>query len=665
MAAMEPTRLTLAPLDLRPTVLRLLGAIVGLEFVPGYSALYLIDEGSGQVLVDSSGNGYNGTLGSTAGVDAATDPVRVPGGGVLLGTGQYAVIPRTTTTRPAMSAFVSVACRAGTTAFSKFQAGAGKREWTIRVAGNDLHVLVSDNGTYSTHYKDYTVADVLTAEYHTVGFTFIAGVLTLYLDGVPQTPTAIAADHPITTVFGSTAPMVIGGEYEAGGPINTMSGGGVAAAIVYDSAALAPTQALQVHTYLKSIVASRGIVPPQIKFTWTPPGIAIRDIGGRFVVSPSFSAFRLAEGKAYYVDKAAGSDADTGLSADHALATVGAALAKADIDTLYIMSGVYDAAETVGTSIPRPLNMIGVGTVALGCHETPENLSWLKTAGKTNVYECTEASAISRIFDSTVPNATSGDWSMLALQTSTANVDANAGSYYVDGTTLYVHTHDHRTPDAGVYIFLAGLRCLNNDLGMNMYVENITFLGGDAPVYLANHAASLIPSAAMVRCTAKYSYGSGFTVLGASTFFEECVAASNRLDGFNYHISNTKVCYSYEAGCIGRDNGLGETSDSDQGSSTHDGGAIVRVNGEYCRNAGQNIADVTAGTRSWNLGCYAHDSTGANDINFDALAGCAMWLHRCVSAGSATDLNVAAAATAYIRDTALPAQVVAGSVNDY
>lgn len=39
------------------------------RLVPGASAIYLFNEGAGQVLTDYSGNGYHGTLGSTTGDD--------------------------------------------------------------------------------------------------------------------------------------------------------------------------------------------------------------------------------------------------------------------------------------------------------------------------------------------------------------------------------------------------------------------------------------------------------------------------------------------------------------------------------------------------------------------------------------------------------------------
>lgn len=57
----------------------------------GLVALYLFNEGSGQVLTDYSGNGYHGTLGSTAG-DDTNDPTWT-GQGLAFATDDYVTIP--------------------------------------------------------------------------------------------------------------------------------------------------------------------------------------------------------------------------------------------------------------------------------------------------------------------------------------------------------------------------------------------------------------------------------------------------------------------------------------------------------------------------------------------------------------------------------------------
>lgn len=61
------------------------------RIVPGASAIYLFDEGSGQVLTDYSGNNRNGTLGSTPGADT-NDPAWQTYG-LSFATDDYATLP--------------------------------------------------------------------------------------------------------------------------------------------------------------------------------------------------------------------------------------------------------------------------------------------------------------------------------------------------------------------------------------------------------------------------------------------------------------------------------------------------------------------------------------------------------------------------------------------
>ena len=68
------------------------------------------------------------------------------------------------------------------------------------------------------------------------------------------------------------------------------------------------------------------------------------------------------------------------------------------------------------------------------------------------------------------------------------------------------------------------------------------------------------------------------------------------------------------------------------------------------RNRGRNVHDIANSTQSWNLGVYAHNSTsGVYSANFAAgySAGetTQMWLERCVSRGSTTDLETTTGAT--------------------
>lgn len=78
----------------------------------------------------------------------------------------------------------------------------------------------------------------------------------------------------------------------------------------------------------------------------------------------------------------------------------------------------------------------------------------------------------------------------------------------------------------------------------------------------------------------------------------------------------------------------------------HDGGYIIRVNGEYHHNSGPNVIDVNEGAQSWCVGVSAHESTATSGVsNSDFKNGnvgaSEMWLDSCASFGSEHSLVTA------------------------
>jgi hypothetical protein len=109
-----------------------------------------------------------------------------------------------------------------------------------------------------------------------------------------------------------------------------------------------------------------------------------------------------------------------------------------------------------------------------------------------------------------------------------------------------------------------------------------------------------------------------------------------------------------EVGSIGRHNGIpGQTNQN--GSTSHDGGTVIRVNGMYFSNIGPNVADVNEDTHSWNVGCVSCDSrvgvSTTQNVNWQSYGpGNRMWLDDCVSVGSLHDLYASSSAAIYVRN---------------
>lgn len=384
-------------------------------------------------------------------------------------------------------------------------------------------------------------------------------------------------------------------------------------------------------------------------FGYTPPFTIYRN-GDTFNVGTFDVADYAPTGKAYYVSTT-GSDGNDGLSAGAPLRKISTAIGKADVVVIYVAAGDYGFTNGNGVStVTKNLSIIATGgRVNLG--SWAEGLSYaLDTPTNPNTYKVTRSN-VGAVYDKANPDS-NGDWQKLTAQASAADVEANPGSWYTDNVTLYVRLSDSRAPDANVHaIFSSVLRSLQISGAVTVYLENIDLEGGwgNGCLQVTATAGPNSPTVYAKNCSFKYvgSSSNGVTVQGATAYLQGCTTARNADDGFNYHAAQGVVPIAVEIDCIGRDNGA--SGDADNGSSIHDAGSMVRVNGQYYRNVGRNVHDIGAGTESWNLGCYAHDSTSAvNDADFTIGSGVGgeMWLDRCVADG---DIEAAANAAMYTR----------------
>jgi len=98
---------------------------------------------------------------------------------------------------------------------SKYSTTTDIRSWSIQTQTGEsrkVRVIVSDNGEYTDHTKDYyTTNDILgTSGYNEVGFTFDGGTLKIYVDSTEITAITKTRDDSITSIYNTSADMVIG-----------------------------------------------------------------------------------------------------------------------------------------------------------------------------------------------------------------------------------------------------------------------------------------------------------------------------------------------------------------------------------------------------------------------------------------------------------------------
>lgn len=356
----------------------------------------------------------------------------------------------------------------------------------------------------------------------------------------------------------------------------------------------------------------------------------------------------------FFVDPAAGSDANDGDEETPFAGLYKATHGRTGKVWVYAKPGLYDRLHAFNDCAPQTTALVvvpwGDGRIVSSMHHP--DLVWSPTAGKANTWEAVIVSVGSvvdaadiRIDPDGAADVDGGeDYGRLALVASVDAVEATPGSYFVSGTTVYVHTFDGRQPDADVRVyenkrnFHAG--AFSN--GPVVWMENVDFEGG-GPCARISAAGGLANNAVFKGCTFKYS-AAGYDALRIDGKCDvksfNCVAAHAGYDGFNYHYHASNPAgppTALEVGCVARRNGHG-TNGTNNGSTMHDGGTIRRSGGRYVDNQNRDLHDIDAGF-SWNLGCRIGGAPVAVAAGTGAGDETKIWLDECTIAGSPIALD--------------------------
>ncbi|MER8387322.1 hypothetical protein NKH14_17695 [Mesorhizobium sp. M1380] len=356
-----------------------------------------------------------------------------------------------------------------------------------------------------------------------------------------------------------------------------------------------------------------------------------------------------------YVDIATGSDINIG-SAASPLKSKTAALARCLAGSkaiVYVKGGLYDFDNCWKSAVPASSTIAVVSwdgvPVISSMHDA--GLVWALDSGTT--YVATFAGRVVNVWDAKTANLTAdGDYGRLPIASTLANCRSTPASYFVSGTSIYVNTIDGRAPDADIRVYKKHATTTANDTNGNyqtrngtIYLEGIYFEGGVSPFFNRIDDPAYKMNVYARDCTFKYGGTDNFDINGDTyCVLQNCIAAWSAQDGFNYHaIFGSAAPQVIEISCIGRYNGT-DTAGTNNGSTIHEGGCIIRVNGLYHHNQNRNVHDI-GGSFSWNMGCTARDSTsGINSSNFVAglvgeNPGTQTWLDGCTSSGSLFQLE--------------------------
>lgn len=363
-----------------------------------------------------------------------------------------------------------------------------------------------------------------------------------------------------------------------------------------------------------------------------------------------------------YVDLAAGSDSNGGTEAApykslHKAANHGRTGGQVIIKA---KGGLYPYANCFRNYVPADVLQVQSWDgqpVVSSMHD--DTLSWTAASGAYS----TTVSGIANIYDHS--NLTPlGNPTRLTYAANLAACQATANTYYISGSTLYVHTFDDRAPDADLRVYRYtgvndryGIR--QTKKGSHFYLDNVKFHGGYDPYQAVGATATDVTYLYAKDCD--FSFGAeNFSLSGqgpGAILLENCHAAGARQDGFNYRPATNnagRAHFVVEVNCTGEDNGY-DGGGASNGSTTH-GGTIIRVGGRHENNTDRNIHDIGWNASSeigwsWNLGVTAQNPVTAS-ANFaignpGAALASLMYLDGCVSAGGGYDIEANAAATAY------------------
>lgn len=339
----------------------------------------------------------------------------------------------------------------------------------------------------------------------------------------------------------------------------------------------------------------------------------------------------------YFVSKT-GSDSNDGLTIETALASIQTALGKVDAETIYVDSGTYNRDFGFNGAVYNGIdvNIIGLADDVIVTAGTTSS-TWTKTEGYTNIYNFSRT-GVNDIRDSLYLDA-DGEWAQYSLVLDAATADTTPGSYYYDGTIVYIHPFESRAADLDIHMMILAqnLRVENSSI----YLENIKIYGG--ALVFRPISSTVFMKDVEIKYASTYN---GLQSEMSNVYSVNVEASHNKADGFNYHNTDPLIRkYVIEIDSTGHNNGVNNTTYINNGSSSHEMTSVIRVNGTYYGNKGPNVIDVGQ-AQSINYGTNAYSSIADDELDPLSNVNYAidqvtefnkMWLINAISSGSTYD----------------------------
>lgn len=378
--------------------------------------------------------------------------------------------------------------------------------------------------------------------------------------------------------------------------------------------------------------------------------------------------------KTYYVDNVGGNNANSGLTWALRKKSIGNAIRAASTSGIasrilvwnsgvpyYRTVSATDDSNDIVSAVPLLIEAMN-GRIETG---TFDILTWTLASGQTKTYQATK-SAAGRVFNTRIKDSY-GIPIEYKWVASIAAVEAEAGTWYTDATTVYVRPHDDTPPDVFNARVIYTAKGFNFKCNQDLIVRGFEFQGGqDGAFYAGSGSTNKIvlddtycrfPSASNTYAGAT-TYASACQIYACAVFAAfNSRADKGSQDGFNVHQAGGVVPAALVVNCEGHMNGLNASS-SNNGWATHDAVKSIAIGGDWRGNYGACSAHVNTGTQCWEVGSIAGSSPG--DLPYSGTlygaygvwgAGKAEhWIENCRDVGAEIGVYQAGGCAAYIRN---------------
>jgi hypothetical protein len=324
-----------------------------------------------------------------------------------------------------------------------------------------------------------------------------------------------------------------------------------------------------------------------------------------------------------YLDWWTGADTNDGLTPATPVKTLlkSLQLAEAQAESsivIHIMNKYFtrNYSTTMPTDYSLTKNIIfspyGMERTFLGPFENTNSLTWTEDglAHKTN------RSAVTNVLDLAFSKHR-GEPQKYKKVNSVAEVQAERGTWYSDGSSLWIRRMEDKAPDDDLMIMLnvSKYDFLIND--KKLVFDRVSFFwtvssaDADGLRVTGNHANSEL---VLYRASFAHATANGVAAQKVGKVYNvESLAYDNNYDGFNYHGTMVTNPYEfvYEYYVEALDNGKNGVGNNN-GSTAHEGMSVLRIGTLAYRSDGPNIADVN-GCYSILYNCVGHTSTKLTD----------------------------------------------------